>query len=185
VEGGERRLRERLRSDVKVHTQARLGYDVECHSAEPRVYCGRTWTLRMVVIVLKRIALNATTTGRLPLATHTHSTHYQHALRVVSSAQILGGSFIKLGFHQRRRLKADASDRALYSEDDRKGRLAGEASAAAHAIRTGTTPSGRQGIVRLSDERTGTVSLSADCRRGSSQIEEVTCYSDRRNRYLV
>jgi hypothetical protein len=32
VEGGERRLRERLKSDVKVHTQAQLGDDVECHS---------------------------------------------------------------------------------------------------------------------------------------------------------
>jgi hypothetical protein len=130
-------------------------------AAEPRVCCSRTWTLRMLgcsSFIPKRVALNATTTARLPLATHTHSTHYQHALGVVSSAQILGGSFIKLGFHQRRRLKADASDRALYSEDGRRGRLVGEASAAALAMHTETTPSGRQGIVRLSDERTGTVS---------------------------
>jgi hypothetical protein len=49
---------------------------------------------------------------------------------VVSLAQILGRSFIRLGFHQWRRLKADASDRALYSEDARRGRLVGEASAA-------------------------------------------------------
>jgi hypothetical protein len=103
-------------------------------------------------------------------------THALNTLPARTTSSKLGpdswGSFIKLGFHQRRRLKADASDRALYSEDDRKGRLAGEASAAAHAMCTETTPSGRQGIVRLSDERTGTVS----CR----QIADVALHKSKK-----